>query len=332
MSKHLNTEDRREIEALLRQGASLHRIAQRLGKTVSAISQEIKRNSRSKKTRFGKPGEYIAEVASQKAKNRRREASHRHKAILNNPKLRAFIDAALLSFQSPEAIAGRLRTGREKLPYVSRNSIERYLNSVYGEAIRVELAEFKQQYKRRVSRPNKKPTIDGRIFIDERPKEIQDRSRIGDIELDFIVSGKDGRGRLLTASDRRIRKSFLRKLYPVTMENLCAILLQIKHEFPELKSITTDNDILFAQHNTISQLLGIPIYFCNPYHSWEKGSVENLNKFIRRFIRKGSSISSYSSKQIQKIEDLANGRYMKILNYLTPQECYLAETNKTLEC
>ena len=310
----------------------MHRIALRLGKTVSAISQEIKRNSRSERTRFGKPREYIAEVASQKAKNRRREASRRYKLILSNSKLRIFINTALLNFQSPEAIAGRLRTGREKLPYVSRNSIERYLNSVYGEAIRVELAEFKQQYKRRASRPDKKPTIDGRIFIDERPKEIQSRSRVGDIELDFIVSGRNGRGRLLTASDRRIRKSFLRKLYPVTMENLCAILLQIKHEFPELKSITTDNDILFAQHNTISHLLGIPIYFCNPYHSWEKGSVENLNKFIRRFIRKGSDISSYSGRQIHKIEDLANGRYMKVLNYLTPQECYQEEARKPQKC
>ena len=111
----------------------------------------------------------------------------------------------------------------------------------------------------------------------------------------------------------------------MTVENLKLTLLEIKQKFPELKSITTDNDVLFAQHNTLSRLLEVPIYFCNPYHSWEKGSIENLNKFIRKFIKKGSDIYLYTEDQIQKIEDLANNRYMQVLNYLTPEECYLKD-------
>lgn len=324
MSKHLTIEDRREIEALLKKGCPICRIALRLGKTPSAISQEIKRNRRSKDSRFGTPGEYVARVASHKAENRRREASRRHKTILGNPKLRKFIDQALLHFQAPEAIAGRLKTGIEGLPYVSRNSIERYLNSVYGEAIRVEIAAFKKKYRRRINH-NKKPALDGRIFIDERPEVIQKRERVGDIELDFIVSGKSGRGRLVTVTDRRTRKSFIRRLFPVTAENLKLVLLEIKQALPELKSITTDNDILFTQHNTLSKVLEVPIYFCNPYHSWEKGSIENLNKFIRKFIKKGADLYLYTKDQLQDIEDLANNRYMQVLGYLTPEECYLRD-------
>ena len=324
MSKHLSIEDRREIEALLKKDYSIRRIALRLNKTASAISQEIKRNRRSMNSKSGVPGEYIASVASQKAKCRRREASRRYKAILGNPALRKFIDHALLGLQAPEAIAGRLKTGIENLPYVSRNSIERYLHSIHGEAIRVEIAAFKKKYRRRKNH-NKKPVIDDRIFIDERPEVIQKRERVGDIELDFIVSGKNGRGRLVTATDRRTRKSFIRKLFPVTAENLKLTLLEIKQAFPELKSITTDNDVLFTQHNTLSQVLEVPIYFCNPYHSWEKGSIENLNKFIRKFIQKGSDIYLYTKDQLQKIEDLANSRYMQVLGYLTPEECYLKD-------
>lgn len=324
MSKHLTIEDRREIEALLKKGYSIRRIALRLDKTTSAISQEIKRNRRSINSRSGVPGEYVASVASNKATNRRREASRRHKTILGNPKLREFIDQALLHFQAPTAIAGRLKTGIEGLPYVSRNSIERYLNSVYGEAVRVEIAAFKKKYRRRINH-NKKSAIDGRMFIDERPEVIQKRGRVGDIELDFIVSGKNGRGRLVTATDRRTRKSFIRKLFPVTAENLKLTLLEIKQVFPELKSITTDNDVLFTQHNTLSQVLEVPIYFCNPYHSWEKGSIENLNKFIRKFIKKGTELCLYTKEQLQKIEDLANNRYMQVLGYLTPEECYLRD-------
>ena len=184
MSKHLTIEDRREIETLLKRGYAIRRIAIRLSKSPSAISQEIKRNRRSMNSRSGAPGEYVASVASHKADNRRREASRRHKAILGNKDLRKFIDNALLNFQAPQAIAGRLKTGIDGLPYVSRNSIERYLKSVYGEAVRVEIAAFRKKYRRRINH-NKKPVIDDRIFIDERPEIIQKRERVGDIELGF---------------------------------------------------------------------------------------------------------------------------------------------------
>lgn len=148
--------------------------------------------------------------------------------------------------------------------------------------------------------------------------------------MDFIVSGKGGAGYLLTVRDRKTRKNFIRKLYPVTFENLKFALLEIKSKFPELKSITTDNDLLLSQHNILSETLEVPIYFCPPYSSWEKGSVENLNKFIRKFIRKGSDISSYSKEMIQRIEDISNNLYMAVLGYLTPNEAYKKETSKLL--
>lgn len=327
--KHLTLLDRREIEDMLKKGYKLSRIAVRLGKTYNAIKYEVNKHSRyivedideSK----AKTLVYEADIANHKAYTKRHFASFRGKKIMSHKALHDFIDTALLSFQSPEAIAGRLKTRFDGLPFVSRSTIESYLNSVWGEHIRIELKKFKKKYRRRINH-SKHPALDGRMFIDERPTIITNRERIGDVEMDFIVSGKGGAGYLLTVCDRRARKSFVRKLYPVTFDNLKLALIQIKKKFPELKSITTDNDLLLSQHNILSEVLGVPIYFCHPYSSWEKGTIENLNKFIRRFIRKGSDIHTYSTAMIQRIEDLANNRFMKVLGYLTPNEFYQKET------
>ena len=190
--------------------------------------------------------------------------------------------------------------------------------------------KFKKQYKRRRSRKLSEG-LSERAFIDERPPTITNRERIGDVEMDFIVSGKSGSGYLLTVTDRKSRKSFVRKLLPVTVENLTNLLIEVKAEFPELESITTDNDILLAQHNLLAETLGVPIYFCHPYSSWEKGSIENLNKFVRKFIRKGSDISSYKNALIARVECLANGRFMEVLGFWTPDEFLERERRAVLE-
>jgi IS30 family transposase len=108
------------------------------------------------------------------------------------------------------------------------------------------------------------------------------RNRVGDIEADFIVSGKSGKGILLVAVCRKLRVVFLVIIYQVTIQNIENALLRIKRELPEMKTLTIDNDILFRYHKELEKLLRVKIYFCNPYHSWEKGTVENVNKHIRK--------------------------------------------------
>ena len=108
--------------------------------------------------------------------------------------------------------------------------------------------------------------------------------------------------------------------------------LDIRKQFPELTSITTDNDILFTHHERLSQLLGnIPIYFCHAYHSWEKGTIENYNRQVRKYIRKGSDISQYNREYLQFIAARLNSRFMSVLDYLTPEECLQAYRTKAKE-
>ncbi len=243
--------------------------------------------------------------------------------IVQDKKLCGFIETALLSGQSPDAIAGRLATGIDGLLSISADSIYRYIASVYGRRIEYERALVRRRTRAKKRRPIAARLRD-RTFIAERPATITHRVRVGDLEADFIVSGKSGTGYLLTATDRKSRYGFIRLILPVTIVNMEAAFLDVQTHFPELVSLTLDNDILFRFHDRLARLLGVPIYFTDPYASWQKGSVENYNKQIRKYIPKGANISRYSAKELAAIEHRLNERYMSVLNYRTPTECLAA--------
>lgn len=260
-------------------------------------------------------GKYDPAKAQQKAYVRRHNASFRGKKIIANQKLRQFVDGALGDGQSPEAIAGRLKHHEKNLPTVSRRTIERYRQSPYGKLIGIKLKP-KKRFKKR----SKKGTLTDRTFIDKRPKKANQRLRVGDVEADFVVSGKSGHGVLLVAVCRKLRLTFIKQIQNVGIDEVHEAFVRIQAKFPEMKTLTLDNDILFKMHKTLERLLDTKIYFCHPYHSWEKGSVENANKIIRKFIPKGSDISKHDEGYIEKVETHLNSRFMKCLKYATPAE------------
>jgi IS30 family transposase len=250
--------------------------------------------------------------------------------IVAEPTLQAFIEQELLKWQSPRAIAGRLATGVDGLPFASRDTIERFVVSVHGRRLEYQLKILKRKNNQgRRKRPNAEPLQD-RTFIDDRPEVIAGRKRVGDVEADFIVSGKTGTGYLLTAVDRKIRYGFIRKILPVTIMNVETAFLDIRRAFPELTSITVDNDILLRYHKRLEAMLEVPIYFCHAYHSWEKGSIENYNKQVRKYVRKGADISQYGDAYLEFVAARLNSRFMSVIHYKTPEEC-LAEYRQDLK-
>ena len=282
-----------------------------MGRSHSNILEEIKRNS--------VKGKYDPRKPDHKAYVRRHEAKYQGMKIAEHGELKKYVDAGLCDDQSPEAIAGRVAKYEKYLPSVSKDSIRRYIKSVHGR--RVEHHRIQQRRKRKWSRKRPKLTeLNDRVFIDKRPKHIQDRKYVGDAEADFLVSGKTGQGIILSLTDRKSRISFLEQVLDVTILNVHLAFQKIKKRFPELKSVSIDNDILFQKHKELEMLLGLKIYFCHPYHSWEKGTIENTNKYVRKDIPKGNDISKYSKRFIKKLEAKLNRRYMKVLGYKTPQE------------
>lgn len=237
--------------------------------------------------------------------------------IVQNRKLQDYVEQELYDDQSPEAIAGLLQERQRKLPYVSKDSIRRYIRSPYGRWIEYHRSKLKRR--RRRTKPRTKPWKD-RVFIDKRPASINARRHVGHAEGDFIDSGKSGHGKLLVIIDRKLRVVFLEQMLKLSMLNVLKAMLKIKQRYPEWKSMTTDNDLLFQDHSALARRLGIKVYFCFPGHAWEKGSIENANGYIRRYVPKGSDISRYSRRFIKNLEEKMNRRIMKTLNYYRPGE------------
>lgn len=279
-----------------------------LKRSLSTLSDELNRNK--------VKGKYDPKKADHKAYVRRKYARYQSMKIVSNNELRKFVTESLFDDQSPENISGRLKL-EKNLPYVSKNCIYGFIKSPYGRKIEAKLKKRRKKSKYRV---NCKVILADRKFINQRPQEINERQNIGDTEADFIVSGKEGKGVLLVITDRKIRTAFLELILKVTIKNVHKAFVRIKKRFPEMSSITTDNDLLLQKHKELEELLNVPIYFCHPYHSWEKGTVENTNKYIRKYIPKGSDLSRYSKKFICTVEAKLNGRFMKCLEHKTPHE------------
>ena len=260
-------------------------------------------------------GIYDPRKADHKAYVRRKYAKYQGMRIIQHAKLRDFVEDHLYADQSPQAVAGRLQERQSKLPYTSKNTIYRYIKSPYGR--RIEYHRSKRRRHR--SKPRTKPWKD-RTFINMRPRIINNRRRVGDAEADFIVSGKSGKGILLVVVDRKTRLAFLALILKPSQRAVTRALSRIKRIYPELRSMTVDNDILLQHHQELAKKLGIKIYFCFPGHAWEKGQVENTNRYIRRYIPKSSDLSGWTGREIKRLEAWLNRRYLKILNYASPAE------------
>jgi IS30 family transposase len=237
--------------------------------------------------------------------------------IESRPELRAYVETKVTQEWSPEEVSGRIREIDRHLPYVSTKGIYKYVASVYGRRLEPHLA-----YKGRKKRPHPHPKVaklTNRVFIDQRPKIVERRGRFGDWEGDFIVSGRNGSGALLVLHERKARYAIIRKIDTPSIGLVHRYLTEMTGGII-MNTLTLDNDILFRKHEEMSRILGVPVYFCHPYHSWEKGGVENTNKLIRRYIPKGSDISRVSDERITEIQEKLNARPRKCLRYRTPAE------------
>ena len=299
----------------MQKGCSKREAAKVLGKSPNTVCLEVKKNS------VG--GEYNPKKAHEKARQRRKQAQYQGMRIVECPPLRAYVDGHLYDGHSPEMISGRLRYVDTHLPYVSASAIRRYLRSVYGRKIEAYLQQQKRR-KPRKDKGKKRFTNDpDKVNIHNRPPYINTRMRIGDAEADFIVSSKEYKTQILVVTDRKSRMVHLEKLPNPSCIAVHRAFVQIQKRYPALNSLSVDNDILFQKHKELATLLGVPIYFCDPYSSWQKGSVENTNKHLRKYLPKGSNLGTVPAQELRKIEKRLNGRIMKILHYRTPEEAHV---------
>lgn len=316
--RHFDLHDREKIEQWRTQQKTLRWIARALGRSVSSISDEIRRNK--------VKGTYDAVKAEHKAYVKRSSSKIQCMKVARDPTLREYVETKMRSHQSPEGISGRLKHITNELQYASIKAIYKFVKSPYGRQIEKNL--YSRAVKKKGGPRRDKPvTIDGRTMIDERPKYIEKRLHFGHFEADFIESGKDGKGSLLVVVERKTRYPWLRYLENRDTQTVNRAIQELLAGIP-IKTLTIDNDISFQKHEKLSVMIGADIFFCHPFASHEKGTVENRNKAIRRYIPKRADLSGYSEEYVRWVEDLLRNRFMKCLKYHTPQEILEKEMRK----
>lgn len=302
----------------MRKKESLRWVSRKLGRSLSAVSDEIRLNS----TR----GKYNARKAEAKARLRRQNSKLQCMKVAMDPKLKNFVTENLLDDQSPEGISGRIKEVRKDLQYVSTKAIYKFVWSIHGRKIEKHLYS-RSVHKKGGPKRDTPVSIDGRTMIDERPKKVDSRREFGHYEGDFIESGKDGTGSLLVLVERKTRYPFLRYLADRTTESVNRTVREMLRDNP-IESLTIDNDISFQKHRELSKLIKAEIYFCHPQSPHEKGTIENRNKAIRRYVKKRCDLSKLPKETFVFVEEKLRDKYMKCLNFRTPKEAFEKEIAK----
>ncbi|MCP3942745.1 MAG: IS30 family transposase [Desulfobacteraceae bacterium] len=310
------TSDERDLIAVHRaNGFTISDISRMLNRSKSTISRELTRNS-SKSSKV-----YLSSRAHKRAKKRKKQASMKEE--LKCHKIRNFVSNKLKLGWSPEIIAGILACDPQNLK-ISHESIYLYIYKKRPDLVQYLARSHKKRFKR-IPKTNKKNNrIPNRIFIDQRPKKINDRSEFGHWESDTVLSRQSKVA--LAVSVERISK--LVKIKKIKQNKAALFSKAIVRRMTNLppssrRSITYDNGSENALHEFINDQLNTDSYFCNPYHSWEKGSVENIIGLIRRFFPKKTDFAKITHKRIKEVEFLLNSRPRKCLDFKTPNKVFL---------
>jgi len=305
---HLCYEDKVKIEHWHKGGKSIRFIARELKRSPNTISYELKNLKVS--------GEYIAKKASIKAYQKRYYARTMSNRVARDKVLRAYVDEGLEKGWSPGEIAGSTSLPNSPVRTVSKRTIYRYV-TLY--ALQHKLY-FKGKPKRRKAM-HRRGLIGERKWIEERIL----RDEIGHYELDFIVSPtKSGSKSVLLVSVDTVSKRTMIELLPNRTRVKLTKALKRMFDGVTVKTILTDNDIAFIHWKYFEELLGAPFYFTHPYHSWEKGLVENTNKWIRHFIPKKTDLRTVTDEKIFQVLTYLNDRPRQVLGYKTANEVYFS--------
>lgn len=314
---HLTRQERVEIAYLSnKKGYSISAVAEALDRSKSTISDELNKNKVN--------GIYDPKKAQHKAYVKRKYSKYQGMKIVQDKQLRNYVEENIKKDWSPEQVSGRLQNIDTHIKYASRGAIYKYIYSVYGRQLEQYL---RYKGKKKKSKRLKSTPIKNRTFIDERPEVVENKGRFGDWEGDLIVSGKNGKGVLLVLHERKTRFPVVEKIMSRKTTIINNRIHQITGGFVCFNSLTIDSDISFQKHEELSEMIGAPVYFCHPYHAWEKGGVENTNKLIRQYVPKGSDISKFSKRFIKEVEMKLQNRPRKCLGYKTPLEV-MSENNQ----
>ena len=297
--KQLTALERDMIAAMKAQGKSMGEIGKAIGRDKSTVCRELRRNCSPLYT-----GYYLPHKAQDRAVARRHQSHMRPR--LKNKRIKHYVVAQLQNGLSPELIAGRIR----KLLGGASISHEAIYQWIYAEAPEFIPCLVRRHRKRQLkghSRKHKKLHIPQRVGIDQRPFIIEERKQMGHWEVDTAVS-RQSKEALHIMAERVSRFTKLTKLERKGAKESRIAMNRRLCKLPRSmrRSFTYDNGSENVEHAQVNNTLQSRSYFCNPYHSWEKGTVENTVGLVRRFLPKKTDFASVSKNEIKAIENWLN--------------------------
>ncbi len=307
------------LYGMQKEGLSLRDIAKQLKRSHTSLSRELRRNIKYGREYFNNT--YLPCKAQKLAE--KRASKQRFKAPLKNPSTFLYVRIKLRKGWSPETIAGRLSLDHPELS-ICHETIYQYIYSHRKKTRGMHLEQYltlkrkkrMQHNGRHVHRHSKIPEA---VSIDKRAKSIQKRRTVGHWETDNVIGKKTDKSALSVTVERKTRYTILTKLKDRTAQSKTdAVINRLSKNIT--KTLTADNGTENTNHKQIAITLGLLMYFCHAYHSWEKGTVENTNGRIRRYIPKGVSIDTIPEDYIVALEHEFNNTPRKCLNFLTPYE------------
>lgn len=330
---HIGSEERTKIEAYVAIGMKAPAIAAALGRERSAIYKELRRGRYTRLTsEWEEVTAYSAEIA---------QRDYAEKAAGKGPSLKIGKDFAFADFIEKKIVKERYS------PAAALASIElegqHFVTKVCVKTLYnyIDAGIFSELENKHLLRKNKKkPKIDSKpkfrakrplcTSIEERPEEIENRETFGHWEMDTVIGKAKGGGPvLLVLTERLSRQEIIRKIGSKTTSEVVRALNRLERDMGAsfkhiFRTITIDNGSEFMDTEGIEKSCRTKsprtkVYYCHPYSSWERGSNENANGIIRRFIPKGTSIEQYSDKDIARVEWWINNYPRKILGYQTSQ-------------
>lgn len=309
--KHFTIKEREKLFEFIAQGLKPIEIAQKLGRSRSSISRELKRNS-------NEDGSYSPSEAEKKYHQRRKRCVR--KKCLDNIKLREYVTKKLQEYWSPEQISGRLKMEQSPLQ-ISFTTIYRYICNG--------ILKIKKNCLRRGGRKpsphnyEKRGRLHGHKTIHERPRAANTRSQYGHWEGD-TVRGALGKGAVATFVDRKSGFLVASLMPDRKAKTLTQTVCNVFSAFPKslLRSFTVDNGNEFFDYCNIEEKLNTAVYFADPYCSWQRGLNENTNGLLRQYFPKKCDFLAVSQQDFQDVINSLNTRPRKRLGFRSPAECF----------
>jgi IS30 family transposase len=306
--KQLTYEQRCQIEALKKSGISQQAIAMIITVSQSSVSRELSRNT-------GLRG-YRHDQAHRNSIERRQATAKPYKMTAE---LIDEIDDKLFLKWSPEQISGWLLVNQDTC--ISHEIIYQHVwaDKAAGGDLYKNLRRRARKYKVRGSNgKTRSGQIKNRVSIDERPIVVDEKSRVGDWEIDTVI-GKNHSGALVTIVERATLFTVSMRVNSKRAKEVTAATLALLTPFKGLvHTITSDNGKEFAYHEKIAAGLECDFYFAHPYHSWERGLNENTNGLLRQYFPKSTDFKTVPANAVKQSVDQLNNRPRKTLAFKTP--------------